>query len=298
MKNFQRLALCAIVAGSIVSCQKDEVSEEAAQPEVQQGVSTDILEKVRDLYMNPTDVVAHKFTDFEGNEQSGFLISGDQFMTEAQINEALELNSQSAEDGLGAKQYATRNRVRANTVIRVMGYTGGRVSGGPENVALGLSGNMRTGLQRAINNYNAENINLRFDLFFSSNAGDSGDADMIVYSIPSRGAGGIAGFPSNGRPFRFVRINEPTGRSNADINEHVITHEIGHSIGFRHTDYFSRQSCGQNTNEGSGGVGAIRIPGTPSGFDPTSIMLSCFNNGVNGEFNNNDKTALRALYPR
>ena len=304
MKNFQRLALCAIVAGSIVSCQKEEVSEEVAQPEVQQGVSTDILEKVRDLYMNPSDVEPYTFVDFEGIEHKGYMISGDQFMTEEQMDEMLALDAQSSEDGLGAKQYRTRNLVRVNSsrgrTIRVVGWIGGRATAPDDNnnTVTALTENMREGLQRAVNNYNRVGLSLRFELIFTGNASETNNADMIVYNIPAAGAGGSAGFPSGGDPFRWIRINSPLGRSNADINEHVITHEMGHALGFRHTDYFSRQSCGQNSNEGSGGVGAIRIPGTPAGFDPTSIMLSCFNSGVDGEFNSNDVTALRALYPR
>jgi hypothetical protein len=72
-----------------------------------------------------------------------------------------------------------------------------------------------------------------------------------------------------------------------------MAHEIGHCIGFRHTDYQTRQSCGQNVNEGSAGVGAIHIAGTPTGSDSSSIMQSC---GPAIDFNNKDVTALEALY--
>ena len=118
---------------------------------------------------------------------------------------------------------------------------------------------------------------------------------MVVYQVAG-GAGGSAGFPSGGNPNKWVRINSGLAPYSNNVHEHVIGHEIGHSIGFRHSDYFSRQSCGQNTNEGSAGVGAIHIPGTPTGWDPTSLMNACFSSSEDGEFNNNDITALRFLY--
>ena len=75
-----------------------------------------------------------------------------------------------------------------------------------------------------------------------------------------------------------------------------MTHEIGHCLGLRHTDYFSRASCGQNTNEGSAGVGAIHIPGTPTGIDWNSVMLACFSSNEDGEFGFYDEVALEFLY--
>jgi hypothetical protein len=72
---------------------------------------------------------------------------------------------------------------------------------------------------------------------------------------------------------------------------------MGHCIGFRHTDYFNRAlSCGgAASNEGASNIGAILIPGTPSGFDRESFMLAC-SAGTDRTFNANDKVALTYLY--
>jgi hypothetical protein len=82
------------------------------------------------------------------------------------------------------------------------------------------------------------------------------------------------------------------------VNEHVITHELGHTVGFRHSDYYNRAiSCGSGGNEGSAGVGAIHIPGTPTGaVVGGSVMNSCFRSSENGEFTSSDRTALTTLY--
>ena len=185
---------------------------------------------------------------------------------------------------LTARQYRTNNLVSRGRTINVIGYTGG---GG-----YGLTSTQRTALQWAINNYNRLNIGLTFRLSFSA----STSADMVVYRQPNEsGAGGQAGFPSGGRPFKWVQIYTGMDRYNTDVNEHVMTHEIGHAVGLRHTDWFSRQSCGQS-GEGRGSDGAIRIPGTPSGYDANSVMLACFSQGEDGEFGYYDRVALEYLY--
>ncbi len=79
----------------------------------------------------------------------------------------------------------------------------------------------------------------------------------------------------------------------------IIGHEMGHCIGFRHTDYFDRSiSCGGSAdNEGASTVGAVHIPGTPTGatLSAKSWMLAC-TDGSDRPFNNDDKTALDFLY--
>ena len=54
-----------------------------------------------------------------------------------------------------------------------------------------------------------------------------------------------AGFPSGGRPYGTINIGTGLNTYSVDVNEHVITHELGHAIGFRHSDYYNRAiSCG------------------------------------------------------
>jgi len=56
-------------------------------------------------------------------------------------------------------------------------------------------------------------------------------------------------------------------------------------------------SCGgQPVNEGASTIGAVLVPGTPSGPDPNSWMLACIGSGQNRPFNTNDVTALKYLY--
>ena len=171
-----------------------------------------------------------------------------------------------------------------NRTIRVLGYTGGSYA---------LDNTMRTALQWAVNNYNRLNIGLNFTLAYGTN---TGAYDMVVYRT-SGGGGGSAGFPSGGNPYKWINILSGTSSYGTNTTEHVITHEMGHCLGLRHTDYFNRSlSCGSGGNEGSGGVGAIHIPNTPTGFDANSVMLSCFSANEDGEFGFYDEVAPEYLY--
>mgnify|MGYP000211830108 CR=1 FL=1 len=186
-------------------------------------------------------------------------------------------------------------------------------------------------LDAAIENYNDLDLGISFERVIpSTNTGGRTGAnvglireqslrgvDILLQNADLGGAGGVAGFPRRSwlfNPFRVVNI--PHGTINidlttvnfgADVVEHVITHEMGHCIGFRHTDFFNRTLSGcprfneagvDISNEGQAGVGAIRIPGTPgrTGIDGNSIMGACFSANETGEFSSIDVTALRALW--
>ena len=148
------------------------------------------------------------------------------------------------------------------------------------------------GLDLAIANYNSQNLRLTFA------RGSASDCTATITAKTASGVGGSAGFPSGGKPYGTINIGTGLQSYSADVNEHVITHELGHCIGFRHSDYYDRSiSCGSGGNEGSAGVGAILIPGTPSTAKVGgSIMNSCFRSTENGEFTSSDKTALDYLY--
>lgn len=153
-------------------------------------------------------------------------------------------------------------------------------------------------VDEAIKRYNAESLTIKFQRV-SSNA-------KITISAYSENSNTLAsaGFPSStGDPYKQVKINtypfsSTVNTTNINFIATILAHELGHCIGFRHTDYMNRAySCGGlASNEGSAGVGAIHIPGTPTGPDAASWMLSCIARDVNRPFNANDKLALSYIY--
>ena len=152
---------------------------------------------------------------------------------------------------------------------------------------------LSAGLDAAITNYN--NLGLTFYLARGPTTGCAANITAQTMS----GVGGSSGFPSGGKPYGTINIGTGLQSYSAGVNKHVISHEIGHTIGFRHSDYYNRSiSCGgAATNEGSAGVGAILIPGTPSTATlGGSVMNSCFRSTETGSWTSTDVTALNYLY--
>src|SRR4051812_47276118 len=153
-------------------------------------------------------------------------------------------------------------------------------------------------LNTAIANYNAQPIRWHMT---RTTGGTAGCSATITARFAQGVTGGSSGFPSGGLPFNTINIGTGLNSStfSVDTVEHVITHELGHTVGFRHSDFFNRSiSCGgAATNEGQSNVGAILIPGTPSGATVGgSIMNSCFRQSETGEFTSTDLTALNTIY--
>ncbi|PKD21769.1 peptidase [Salegentibacter salinarum] len=278
----QKLLLGILATGALLtSCQKEETStpEETQMEKTTQQtkISKEELKQIDNLHFNTEDAEAIDFLLPNGETKKSFLIEGDIVLEQEQLE---SMSSANVTD----KQYRTYNLVSSPRNVNVIGFTGGSEQG--------LTSKQRTALQRAITNYNSLNIGLNFTLTFGTNYGSY---DIVVYQNSNGQAGGVAGFPSGGDPYKYVQIFSGMENYSTATNEHVITHEIGHSVGLRHTDWYSRQSCGQS-GESAGSDGAVHIPGTPTEFDSNSIMLACFSSSESGNFGYYDEVALEYLY--
>lgn len=271
-KSFLIAALAVVI--SFTACD-DSVMEAADE------VSPEVLTKLAAAGFNISDQAPLNF-------EEGYLVEGDIYIPASQID------ALSAGERLPIEeQYSTNNLVSTggSRTITVYAPTGRK----------GYSAGMIAGLDLAIARFNAQNLEISFQRTTNRNA----DIEMKRLSKRDerRGVLGSAGFPtSSGDPYGQILMSgileSSYGLSTEGIAT-IIAHEMGHCVGFRHTDYFDRSiSCGGGTaNEGDGGVGANHIPGTPTGASAAqkSWMLACTDGG-DRPFNNDDQTALDYLY--
>jgi hypothetical protein len=273
MKNnfLLKASLCTLLAASVFySCTKKEETA-STEPEI----SAKTLQQIKDLGFSTAEV---------RKQGDGYLVEGDILLTDANLAETSTTpNLRIAE----TEQYRTTNLVK--NLPRTITVS---VSNLPTVYA--------TATANAIARYNALNLTIKFQVVSSG-----GQIQVIGFNQgPSNGyiTLGSAGFPtSSGNPFNQIQMNTNSQAYGSNPNvgylTSVIQHEMGHCIGFRHTDYMNRAySCGgAAANEGASNVGAIRIPGTPSTADAASWMLAC-SNGGDRTFNANDRVALNYLY--
>ncbi|MBX0291035.1 zinc-dependent metalloprotease [Hymenobacter sp. HSC-4F20] len=264
LKVLAPLALLAATSLSLSSC------SEKANVEVKNEVSETAVNQIKALGF--TAAGAQKV-------EGGYLVEGDIMLTNEMLASAPDYKMLRVGQD---EQYRTTNLV----------------TGLPRTITIRVASTLPsayvTATDEMIRRYNAENLQLRFSRVTSGGS-------IVLTKAPSGSSYlASAGFPSGGNPYSQVLVNsDALGTSYATTTiASVLAHEVGHCIGFRHTDYMSRQySCGGSAvNEGASTVGAILIPGTPSGPDPNSWMLACIGTGQNRPFNTNDRTALNYLY--
>ncbi|MDJ0366868.1 M57 family metalloprotease [Hymenobacter sp. H14-R3] len=263
------LTLGAIATISLAGCQKSQDS--ATQPVT---VSQKVNAQVKALGFGTSDLKA---------VEGGYVVEGDIFLSP----EVLANGTNPSMLRVGAdEQYRTTNLV--NRLPRTLTVS----------ISSQFTSTYVTAIDEAIRRYNAAGLQLRFMRISTTGA------DLPVSYSSDLGPGVLGrsgGFPTNGNPAPgFTLVPNVIGNQNSNAIATIMAHEMGHCIGFRHTDYFNRAySCGSGTlnpNEGASDIGAIRIPGTPSAADPNSWMLACVGNNVNRPFNANDLTALNYLY--
>lgn len=265
------LVAALILAAGFTACKKDAKT-------VQQDTLPDAtVSQIKALGFN---------ADGAKKVPEGYLVEGDIILTESQLSTA----PNSPELVVAQEEhYRTNNLVNVSTHPTI-------------KVALSISNSsyqaaFSAALDEAIRRYNAQNLSIHFQRVSSG-------ADITVvgfYQVSN--TLGSSGFPSGGAPYSQIQMNTywystSTGSTNVNYIATVMSHEMGHCIGFRHTDYMNRAySCGGTAvNEGSAGVGAVYIPGTPSGPSANSWMLACVGSNQNRPFTSADITALNYLY--
>ncbi|TSE10234.1 MULTISPECIES: M57 family metalloprotease [Aquimarina] len=223
----------------------------------------------------------------EMNGQNGFVIEGDIFLNKEMIDDLLE-NKKAETNGVNQKHYVTPNLLPRNRAVTIDVFLD------PD-----FSSTMVAAFNEALLRYNELDLNLTFRRTFQEG---SSDIAILSENIPNTPRGGTvlgrsAGFPRNERPATPIVLNSRVfgGTSVRADAPTVIAHEIGHAIGFRHTDFADRSfSCGGDFDP-EGRLGALFVPGTPRGAEAGSWMLAC-SGGTDRPFTASDRTALRFVY--
>lgn len=269
MKRFLTLAVVATV---VFSCQKQDMPKE-------EPVSDDVLTAIGRAGFSKEGVI---------RTEGGYIVEGDILIDDDYLR---------TNNGWGTVSVAgiTEHHHTTNLVKNL-----------PRVIRVSISNRLPTSytaaLDEAIRRYNAETLSITFQRV-------NNNANISIV----RGNGSFlaaAGFPTAaGEPHNEVRVNSSFlgNNPNRDYLATILAHEIGHCIGFRHTDYMNRAiSCGGSTsNEGASTVGAIHIANTPqneadvraeTGAGIFSFMLACIGSGQNRPFTSTDRIALNALY--
>jgi Dual-action HEIGH metallo-peptidase len=270
--------LALLLTGTMTSCKKtaaDNVTDATA-------LSQDEKALVKDAGFNSNWTAK---TD-DGN----YLIEGDILMTKQQLQEMVGVAPAHNIIVADEEHYRTTN------VVSVPGSGARTIT---VRLGSGFPAYYSTGLNQALARYN--NLNLRINFQRVSTGGN------IVIGAANLGTSGggcilgqASGFPSGGNPSSgFTLSNSSCATSflsDANKADEVMAHEIGHCIGFRHTDYRNRASCGPGGGESAGTIGAIRIPGTPGTVSGSynSWMMACTNGDPT--ITSTDAVALNYVY--
>jgi len=239
----------------------------------------------------------------------GYIVEGDIFVTDADLNKTPSSSVYAFGPNKAQEEhYCVNERVNSTGQFDPSGLNRFFVPVMIDPILAGAENpwslnTWRLGVYDAINRYGDSNtafgIQFHFVAWGTYPPNTPGTITIRPGSLPN-GVWASAGPPSNGRPFSSITVNQNMlGAEGQYTIASVLSHEMGHCIGFRHTDYMNRSySCGSGTpNESVGPDGANYIGFTPTDPSPNSWMLACIGSGMNRPFTETDKRALRIMFP-
>ncbi len=226
----------------------------------------------------------------ERTADGNYLIEGDVIVTKAQLTEMAGATPSNFLIVGNEEHYRTFNVVN----------TGGGTRTITVSLGSGFPSYYSTALDNVIARYNSFGLTINFQRVASG-----GQITISGANLGTSGGGCIlgqaSGFPdANGNPSPGFTLSTSscatTYLNTVDKADEVMAHEMGHCIGFRHTDYKKRASCGPGGGEQAGSIGAVWIPGTPTNVSGSynSWMMACTNGSP--LFNGDDVIALQYVY--
>ncbi len=265
MKNIKLILLGAAMIA--VSCEKDETK--TTQPEANEFSH---LGKEH-IMENPV----------EGNEKG--ILDGDVFYSYSLLKQLQE-----------EKESSGKLRMERNRINQCRGPR----QGGRRRIDMNirrLNRKARNAVRRAATQLN----NLNMGLVFRVVVNQDGARGSRITFLP-RDLGGDLGegtFPVNGNVGHTIRIGNRFIRTSTNTAlTNVIIHEIGHNLGFRHSDWNGRVTCPRN---GRGVEGVANTFYVFPGRDPSngrlrnSIMCACCDEEQ--PMTRRDREAFRRGYP-